>query len=436
VAVVDLGCAKNTVDSEEALGRLLEAGWTFAPEPEEADLVLVNTCGFIESAREESVEHLLEVAALKEERPALKVVAMGCLVQRHGAELREAIPELDGLLGFSAYEDLAAVCARVVAGERLYACAPEAGAPLATTPRLLLTGGASAYLRLADGCDNRCTYCAVPLIRGGFRSRPAEEILAEAEQLVGQGARELCLVAQDISYYGADRTGTPRLAGLLEPLLARTGEAWIRLLYAHPAHLDEETLALLGARPRLLGYLDLPIQHINSGVLDRMGRRVDRPAVEDLLERFRRAVPHGVLRTSVITGFPGEDEAAFRELLDFVAAGHFQHLGAFAYSPEEGTPAAALPGQVPPEVAAARAAAVMEAQQEVTFAWLESRLGGQETVLIEGTDARGLAYGRSRAEAPEVDGAVWVRGGDFSPGQLILACHEARDGYDLMAQGL
>jgi ribosomal protein S12 methylthiotransferase len=434
VAIVDLGCAKNTVDSEQALGRLLGSGFAFAADPEEADLVLVNTCGFIESAKQESIEHLLEIAALKEDRPDLRVVAMGCLVERYGADLAQSIPELDGLIPFAGYAGLSEHCERILAGERVAVTAEGRGIPLDAGARLILTGSAYAYLRIADGCDNRCAYCAVPFIRGGFRSRPEDEILAEARDLVGQGVAELCLVAQDTTRYGFDRWGARRLAPLLRRLLDEVeGDPWIRVLYAHPAHLDTEVIDLLAGEARLLGYLDLPIQHINDAILERMGRRTTRTQIERHIAALRHRRPDFVLRTACITGLPGETEAAFEELLAFVREGHFQHLGAFAYSPEEGTPAAEMPDAVDPEVAEERAGRLMEAQQQVTFRWLEERLGANDEVLVQEVYEDGTAIGRTRAEAPEVDGVVHLDGGFFRPCERRNACLVERRDYDLLA---
>ncbi|MFH0910060.1 MAG: 30S ribosomal protein S12 methylthiotransferase RimO [Planctomycetota bacterium] len=433
MAIVDLGCAKNTVDSESLLGRLLFHGFTFAAHAADADLLLVNTCGFILSAKRESVEHLLEAVSLKKLHPRLKVVAMGCLAQRYGKDLAREIPELDGIFGFEAYRDLTALCRKVLNGRRVLCMGAGHVAPLDAAPRLLLTGEAYAYLRIADGCDNRCAYCAVPLIRGRFRSRPRAAVLREAESLVARGVKELCLIAQDITYYGADRWGESRLPDLLQGLLKIPGNTWIRLLYAHPAHMSDEVIDLLAGEERLLGYLDLPIQHINTRILRRMGRKVTRRKIERLLKTLRRRVPKLTLRTSVIAGFPGETEREFRELLRFIGEGWFQHLGAFAYSKEEDTPAARASGQIPPAECKLRASEIMAVQQGVTFRWLDSRLGNREEVLVEEISPKGGGLGRTRCEAPEVDGIITLSQGKYRPGERILACLERRDLYDLTA---
>ncbi|MBN1257703.1 MAG: 30S ribosomal protein S12 methylthiotransferase RimO [Planctomycetes bacterium] len=433
VAIVDLGCAKNTIDSESALGALLEAGFAFAADVTEADLVLINTCGFINSAKEESIANILEITAHKQDNPGLKIAAMGCLVQRYGEELSQEVLELDGLLGFSAYNRLADNCKKIMAGKRVVSYQGKASLSFGEGPRLLLTGKAYAYLRIAEGCDNRCAYCAVPLIRGSYRSRSAAAILREAEALVKEGARELCLVAQDTAYYGADRTGKPRLGKLLRKLLQIPGKPWIRLLYAHPAHLDDDTIALLASEEQLLHYLDLPIQHINTRILKRMGRKVTRQEIEKLISRLRARIPELTLRTSLITGFPGETEADFKELQEFVAEGHFQHLGVFSYSREEDTAAYRMKNQVPEALGDSRAEALMKIQQGITFAWLDSRLGQTVPVLVEQASPGGGAFGRSSCEAPEVDGEIIIPNGDFYPGQIIPACLRLRNHYDLMA---
>ncbi|MFW5856456.1 MAG: 30S ribosomal protein S12 methylthiotransferase RimO [Planctomycetota bacterium] len=436
VALVSLGCAKNEVDAETLLGALLSAGWDLAVEAADADVVVVNTCAFIEPAREEARAHLDEMLALKDDHPDLQVVVTGCMAARYGERLLEEFPALDGVFGFGAYADPAAAFEAIRQAGTDRVCGVGQPTPLAGGPRLLFSGGAYAYLRLAEGCDNRCSYCAVPLIRGGLRSRPEADILAEAEELSESGVGELALVAQDTAAYGMDRGGVPQLGALLQKLLALPGAPWIRLLYAHPAHLrqQEEVIDLLAGEPRLLGYLDLPIQHIDDRILSAMGRHISEREVLDLLDRLRQRIPDLVLRTSIITGFPGEDEASFERLAAFVDEGRFQHLGVFAYCPEEDTVARGLPDRPPAEVARARAERIMELQQRHAFAWLDSRVGAREEVLVDMPLGGGEALGRTRGEAPEgVDGRIRMRGGDFSPGERIPACLVSRDGYDLIA---
>lgn len=439
LSLVSLGCAKNTVDSERALGALLGGGWTLCPEPADADLVLVNTCAFIGPAREESLEVLAAMLALKDRRGRPRVAAMGCFPQKDAAGLAARFPALDAVLGLDALADLPAVCRRLIGGEQL-GCSGLRSADAAgargegPAPRLLLSGGAWAYLRIADGCDNRCAYCTIPAIRGPLRSRPADAIVAEARDLVGAGAGELALVAQDSTAYGADRGERGGLARLLRRLLAETEAPWIRVLYAHPAHLDEETIGLLASEPRLCRYLDLPLQHIHDPILRAMGRRVDRARIGSLLDRLLGAAPDFALRTSLITGFPGETEAAFAELLAWVKEGRVRHLGVFAYSPEPDTPAGKLGSPVPAALAEERRGALMAAQQELVFRRLEARVGQVEEVLIEREAEPGVWQGRTREEAPEVDGHIFLKGRNFAPGARLPACLLRRDGYDMQAR--
>ncbi|MBN2713400.1 MAG: 30S ribosomal protein S12 methylthiotransferase RimO [Planctomycetes bacterium] len=434
IALVNLGCAKNTVDSEVALGALLGAGFDLAVDAGEADLILINTCGFIEAARQESRSVIDEMLALKGADGWPKVVAMGCLSQRSGSELQKEFPKLDGIFGLSAYSNLADLCGKILA-KPLGVCgiAPASGRTIAEGPRLLLTDASYSYLRIADGCDNRCTYCAIPLIRGAMHSRKIDDIVEEAKMLTGEGeVKELDLVAQDTTSYGSDLYGGSRLAELLERLLAETEAMRIRILYAHPAHLDNDVIALLAKEPRLCRYLDLPVQHVDSHILKAMNRHYSREDLENMLAKLRAEIPGLVLRTSLIVGFPGETEAAFEDLLAFVRKGHFQHMGAFGYSPEMDTPAAKMEGMVPDDVIAARLEAINSAQQEIAFNWLDSRIGNIEEVIIDNQADENLWSGRTASEAPEVDPCILIRG-EFVAGQVFSACLNLREGYDIWA---
>lgn len=431
--LISLGCAKNLVESEIVMGELLAENWIFSPDPRHADLIVVNTCGFIEDAREESFAVLAECLEMKKDQPGLKVVAVGCLPQRISGKILERLPALDAVWGTGVYGELDRMCRALVEGT-------ECGQPpLRRTedagvydgPRLITTGPAFAYLRLSDGCDNNCAYCAIPAIRGGFRSRPLESILAEAQSLVDGGASELVLIGQDTTRYGMDLSTS--LSSLLEQLLARVSVPRIRLLYAHPAHLDDSVIALLLAEPRLCGYLDVPIQHISDRILKGMNRGYGRERVEQLTSLLAGR-PDLTLRTTVLAGFPGESERDFEELLSFTQSGHFHHLGAFAYSSEMGTAAAEYPGQVPSEEAARRRDAIMLAQQKVAFAWLDGRVGGVEHVLLDRMEEGGVFSGRTVREAPDADGVVWIEGKGLKAGDMVKACVFARDGYDLLAR--
>lgn len=438
VMLVSLGCAKNTVDSETALGELAEAGCALALEPQDADVILINTCGFIAPARTEAYEVIAQMLACKDARGWPKVGAMGCLAQRWGARLRRDFPELDGVFGLAAYGDLPRYINSLLRGKKVVEGLSK-NRKIATGARLLSTPASYAYLRVADGCENRCAYCAIPLIRGKLRSRALEEVVEEARELDADGIGELILVAQDTTLYGRDLYGKPRLPELLRAMLDNTQEARIRVLYAHPAHLEEEVLQMLGGEERLCGYLDLPLQHINDRILKAMNRHYDRARVEEILRLKERHCPKLVLRTSLITGFPGETEKEFAELLDFVRAGHVNYLGVFPYSQEEDTPAADFATQVTEEIKEERRNALMEAQQSITFKWLDSRVGAKVHALVDEVREDGILVCRSGAEAPETDGVILARSKakqkdiKIYPGCNIIACLAQRVGYDMEA---
>lgn len=439
VSVINLGCAKNTVDTETALGALIEAGFELAPDPADADLILINTCGFIEAARDEARGVIKEMLSLKEEDGWPKIAAMGCFAERAAKELVKDYPALDAVWGLGIYTDLSERCLHLL---RRTKTAPHVHGqatgkhihPIATGPRLVISAPSYAYLRISEGCNNRCSYCAIPSIRGPLRSRPAEDILEEAKHLVGDaGIRELILVAQDTTAYGMDQCGTSQLPHLLESLLRETDAPRIRILYAHPAHLCDGVIDLLGAEPRLCGYLDLPVQHIDDAILKQMNRPYNSTTLLERLESLRTSVPDLVLRTSVIVGFPGEDEAAFARLLAFVEAGHAQHLGCFTYSQEKGTAASYFDHSVPADIAASRRDAILQAQAQVAFAWQDARLGQTVDLLLDAQENETGWLGRSTAEAPEVDSLIRITGTNFYLGQIIPACLKSRDGYDMVA---
>ncbi len=397
VHLASLGCAKNLVDSERLLARLATAGALVGASAEEADVVLVNTCGFIDPARRESLAVIADYVALKDERPDLKLLVLGCLVVRDGETLRRDLTAVDGFFGIDEHDAIARACG--LAGE-------ETG-----DTRLLLTPSHTAYLRIADGCDNRCSYCTIPSIRGAFRSRPAHEILAEARSLAELGVLELNLIGQDTTAYGKDVPGGPGIVGLLERLDEINGVRWIRLLYAHPARFGDDLIEAYARLEKLVPYVDLPLQHAADRILRAMGRRVDRKGIEALLSRLREAVPEMALRTTFIVGFPGETDAEFAELLDFVDRVRFDHVGAFAYSPEPGTAAAELPGQVSPNVVGERLERLLAAQTEIVLEKNRARVGEVVDVLIDGSDGTpGVTIGRTATQAPDVDPVTRVRG--------------------------
>jgi ribosomal protein S12 methylthiotransferase len=443
VCVLSLGCAKNRVDSEVVLGRLRAAGYRVTDDPEEATLLVVNTCGFIEAAREESVDTVLQAGRWKSERPGRTVLVAGCLVQRYGEELADSLPEADKLLGTSRLHEVVELLqqpgrlrADAGAGSYLYDHRDRREPSLA---------GHSAYVKIAEGCDRPCAFCAVPAIRGPQQSRAPASVQAEVQDLVSRGVVEVNLVAQDLTAYGRDlgpgslATGSapPSLASLVQALGQVEGLGWLRLLYAYPSEVDHALLGVLGRAP-VVPYLDVPLQHVDDGVLRRMRRGYTGDTARRLLDRLREAVPGLALRTSLLVGHPGETPAAFGRLERFVQEAGLDHVGVFAYSPEEGTAAAALPDPVPPEVAAERAAALLEHQRSVSAQLLARLVGTTLVVLLEGVSPESdwLRVGRHAGQAPEVDGQVILA--DVPPsvpqGTFIRAMIEQAGDHDLVGR--
>ena len=405
VGVVSLGCNKNRVDTETALGLLQEEGFVFTPRLEEADILMVNTCGFIDSAKEESINTILEMAQFKESGRCRLLVVTGCLAQRYEQDLLKEIPEIDLLLGVNQYASLPAMIRRALDGQRVSACRDDFS--YYEHRRVLTTPAYSAYVRIGEGCSNRCTFCAIPLIRGPYRSRGEEQILREIRDLAEQGVREHILVAQDTTRYGTEDHEHTTLPALMKKAAAINGVDWLRVLYCYPDETNDELLDVLADHPNACPYLDIPIQHVNAELLRRMHRRGTR---EDILRCVRGARERGLtLRTSIIVGFPGETEDQFRELLDFVEETEFDRLGAFTYSPEEGTPAAKLPDQLPEKVKEERYARLMELQQKISRRRNEARIGSVEQVLVTAAGDGEVCLGRSSREAPETDGEIYIR---------------------------
>jgi ribosomal protein S12 methylthiotransferase len=436
-SLITLGCPKNLVDGERMLRLLHEEGYKLARNPKGADFVLVNTCGFIEDARKESLETIREMVELKQRGLIGGVIVAGCLAERDKEALLEQCPGIDQLVGVFAREQITVAADRLMGGrtdQRSLFC-PAPGHPWPDRDRLRVTPRHLAYLKIAEGCDQRCTFCAIPAIRGPYASKPVEEVVAEAESLAADGVRELILIAQDTSAYGVDLAGRPQLARLLARLNDVEGLEWIRLMYLYPRHFTRELIDVLASGGKVLPYLDLPLEHIHDRVLRRMNRGVSRADVERLLDRLRERIPGLVLRTTLIAGFPGETEGQFEDLLQFVRERRFERLGVFVYCRESGTPAARLPGQLPEAVRQSRRDRLMSAQQEIAFAWNESQVGRQWEVLIDrGVPGRRGAYvGRTRADAPEVDGVVYATGRRLSPGRIVPCEIVATEGYDLVA---
>jgi ribosomal protein S12 methylthiotransferase len=439
-AFVTLGCPKNLVDSERMLGLLSQAGNALVPEADGADVVVVNTCGFIEPARQESLAVIREMVELKRQGKVGAVVVAGCLAERQGDALLEEVPEVDQIVGVFGREQITQVLDRAVLQrqEQRSLFRPAAARAQDDTARLRITPRHYAYLKISEGCDRLCTFCAIPSMRGKHVTKPVEEVRREAEELAADGVRELIAVAQDTTYYGLDLYGRVRLADLLGELETVSGIEWIRILYAYPIHFTDDLIAALAGSKKIVPYLDLPLQHINDRLLKRMQRRVDRRTTERLIERLRKDIPGLALRTTFIVGFPGETEAEFDELMAFVRATRFERAGVFPYSFEPGTPATRLDGHLPDEIKEERQQRLMEAQQEVAFSWSQQQLGRELEVIIDGPDPEvpNHVLARSYADAPEIDGLVRVRGKNLRPGDIVRVKVTGADGYDLAARAL
>ncbi len=434
--LVSLGCPKNLVDSERMAGILAQQGYRLVAEPEKADFAVVNTCGFIGDARDESFKAIREMLQLKQQGRLQGVIVTGCLAQRDRDALFRDFAEVDQLVGVFARDEIATAADRLMGGvsqsRTIFSPAPVR--PLSDAGRLRLTPRHLAHLRIAEGCNRLCTFCAIPQIRGRYASKPVEQVLDEARQLAADGVRELVLVAQDTSSYGLDIYGRPRLAELLRQLDRLDDIAWIRLMYLYPLHVSDELVEVLASAEKVLPYLDLPLQHINDDVLGRMSRLVDRAQTERLLDRLRQQIDRLVLRTTFLVGFPGETEQQFEELLEFVRQRQFERLGVFAYSDEPGTPSAELDGKVPEEVKQARRDRLMAVQQEIAFAHNAAQLGRRLDALID-SDIPGeenAHVARTYADAPEVDGVVYLTGDDLRPGQIVPCEIVASREYDLI----
>lgn len=411
-------------------------GYRMVPQPEDADLVIINTCAFIESARRESHDTIREMLDLKRRGRVRGVIVAGCLAERDKQALLDRYPEVDQVVGVFARDEIAAAAGRILSGDgagRATFRAPPVRA-MTDTGRLRITPRHLAYLKIAEGCDRACTFCSIPSIRGKFVSKPIVQVVAEAEELAGDGVKELVLVAQDSTYYGRDLAGRPSLADLLRRLDAVEGIEWVRLMYLYPMYVSDELIEVLAGARRIVPYLDLPLQHVSDEVLRRMNRQVTRAGTERLLERLRRGIPGLVLRTTLIAGFPGETEEQFEELVDFVRAHRFERLGAFAYSREPGTPAADLDGHMPDEVKQARRNRLLEVQQPIAFAYNEAQMGRRVDAIIDRAvpGEKHAWVGRTRADAPEIDGVVYVTGKGLAPGRVVPCEIVATREYDLI----
>ena len=432
IGFVSLGCPKNLVDTEVMLGILGNNGYEIVSNPEDADVIVVNTCGFIDAAKTESIETILEMAQYKNNKCKL-LIASGCLAERYHNDILEELPEVDAVVGTGDYTKIAEVIKSALNGEKpvLYGNMdmPEPEGQ----PRIVSTGNASAYLKIADGCDNRCTYCIIPKLRGKYRSRHIEDIVKEAESLAKDGIRELIVIAQDTTRYGMDLYGEYRLPQLLQELCKIDGIHWIRVHYLYPEVITDELISVFKNEDKIVKYMDIPIQHCNDEVLKRMGRHGNKEQLYSRINKLRNEIPELVIRTTVIAGFPGETEEQFAELLQFVKDMKFERLGAFAYSQEEDTPAAKLPKQIEQDIKDARAAQILEIQSIISKEHQNSLLGKQLEVLVEGYDMDNLMYfGRSYADSIDIDTTVYfVAEDEVLSGSFVMVEILDADEYDL-----
>ncbi|MCI6732120.1 MAG: 30S ribosomal protein S12 methylthiotransferase RimO [Lachnospiraceae bacterium] len=405
-----LGCDKNLVDAEGMLGYFLKAGYEFTEDEREADVIFVNTCCFINDAKEESIQTILDMAAWKEQGKCKVLAASGCLAQRYRDEIMEQIPELDGIIGINDCEKAVELVESLLQGAEHQNMVSSEEKPVHCTDRILTTGGHYAYLKIAEGCDKHCTYCIIPSVRGKYRSIPEEELIAQAEKLAEQGVKELILVAQETTLYGMDLYHEKRLPQLLKKLAGVSGIYWIRLLYCYPEEITDELLETMASEPKICHYLDIPIQHGSDAVLKRMGRRTDQASLKEKIAAIRKAMPDCALRTTLITGFPGETEEDHEINMDFVNEMAFDRLGVFTYSQEENTPAALMPDQIEEEVKQARYEELMELQQDIAFEKSEAMVGRELIVMVEGKVADENAYvSRTYMDAPGVDGYLFIQ---------------------------
>ncbi len=436
ILFISLGCDKNLVDSEVMLGLLDAKGYKIVDDENEADIIVVNTCCFIHDAKEESIQTILEMAEYKKDGRLKALIVTGCLAQRYQQEILDEIPEVDAVLGTTSYDKIVETVEEALEGNGHVQLSDIDALPLVNTKRLVTTGGHFAYLKIAEGCDKHCTYCIIPKLRGNYRSVPMERLVKEAEELAEQGVKELILVAQETTVYGKDIYGEKSLHKLLKELCKVGGIQWIRLLYCYPEEIDDALIQVMKEEKKICHYLDLPIQHASDEVLRRMGRRTSKEQLVDIIGKLRSEIPDITLRTTLITGFPGETEEQHEELMEFVDEMEFDRLGVFTYSPEEDTPAAEMPDQISEEVKKDRQAEIMELQQDIAFEQAENMVGREMLVMIEGKVADENAYvGRTYKDAPNVDGFIFINteeelmSGDFAKVKVTGALE-----YDLIGE--
>ncbi len=437
VGFISLGCSKNLVDTEVMLRSLYDAGFELTPNEAEAEIIVVNTCGFIESAKTESIDTILDISKLKADGTCKYIIATGCLVERYREEVMKEMPEIDALIGVGSLSHIAEACSAVMRGEKFVSFDDKETSPLGGE-RIITTQDHTAYLKIAEGCDNKCTYCAIPLIRGKLRSRTIEDIVKEAKDLEELGVKELNLIAQDTSRYGLDLYGEYSLAKLVKAITKETNIPWIRLLYCYPDKITDELIEEMKTNKRLLPYMDIPIQHISDKVLTRMNRHGGSELIRKTVKKLRDEVPGIVLRTTAMVGFPGEDNDDFTELCEFLKEARFDHFGAFTYSPEEGTLAADFDGEVDEQTKQDRYDILMQTQLTVNEDRIEKLVGRTLTVLCDGYDTISeVYYGRTYMDAPDVDGRVYFKSvKSVASGEFVdVEIHEALD-YDLVGQAV
>jgi len=435
VGLVSLGCSKNLVDSERMLYKLKSHGYKLVVEPGEADVAVVNTCGFIQSAKEEAIETITELAALKADGTLKKIILTGCLTERYKEEAADLIKEADAVVGITDQRDIVDILDKVLKGERYVNFAPKMEAPL-TGKRIISTLPFFAYLKIAEGCSNCCSYCAIPKIRGGFRSVPMEDILKEANWMAENGVTEIIVIAQDTTRYGCDLYGESRLPELLKKLCAIEKIHWVRVLYCYPERITDELIDVMANEEKMVHYLDIPIQHCDDEILKNMNRQSTEAQLRELMAKLRSRIPDITIRTTLITGFPGETKQQFNKLGDFVQDMQFDRLGCFPYSEEEGTKAALMENQVDEEVRSHRAEIIMQQQADVSYAKNEAKIGSRLEAVIEGYDKyAGCYFGRTKADAPDIDGKIFIKSQNrLKLGQYITVEVFDTTDYDLLAE--
>ena len=436
ILFISLGCDKNLADTEVMLGLLASRGYEMTDDETQADVIVINTCCFIHDAKEESIQNILEMAEYKKNGSAKALIVAGCLAQRYRQEIMDEIPEVDEVLGTTAYDKILDAVDAALQGKHEVILSDLDALPLPDTRRLVTTGGHFAYLKIAEGCDKHCTYCIIPKIRGNFRSVPMERLIREAGELAAQGVKELILVAQETTLYGKDLYGKKALPELLRKLCQISGIRWIRILYCYPEEITDELIQVMKEEPKVCHYLDIPIQHASDRILKRMGRRTSKQELTDIIAKLRREIPDICLRTTLITGFPGETQEQHEELMEFVDEMEFDRLGVFTYSPEEDTPAAEMPDQIDEDTKSDRQEELMELQQEIAFDNDQDMIGREVLVMVEGKVADENAYvGRTYRDAPNVDGLIFINtdeellSGDFARVRVTGAVD-----YDLIGE--